>query len=1309
MSEVSLRVYKKFSKTDDLADYFLLDVDNSLTNFKLDLSVSENQDLGAVYGIGSQAFSLPHTKKNAEFFEYAEEVGSLGGGVAFSTIFDAQIMIDGLRVASGKLWFNNVVNNVQSINYQCTFTDSIPALNTLFENVKIGDLDWTAYDMPYSLATIFSSWDNSGAFPLDGAIKFPNAFYGYEDGDVFEYEFGVATPTEGTIRDSDTPLPIDNFKPAIRIRDVFDKIFENQAISYSSSFLEGDTTFGTTAKTMEDVYMLPSANDARGAFDIIPTKVVVESSPANVTYNSGVNTYNSLDDFSTELLDTSGQWNALTGIFTATDTGTFNIAIEALYSNMVFTATDSANSLYLKITKNAGQDLILQQLIPNEWAGTPSSQTWSGALSVDLQALDYLQISIGRIFPPGEGTGATAVTGTIGINMEIEGAANTAQNSVFMEEQFGDMSVLDFIAGVSHMFNLVMWSEFDAPNVIRFEPYNDYIDLGTSLDWTDRVDKSMGVELYHPAHEQNKRVDLGYKKGQDFSNIYVQERYNGNDRGYYQYATTNDYSQGTRDNLNRLFAPTSMKPIKGGNAVWEAQRMTIPHIAKKSSDSQSPFNFAPRILFDNGVQTLESNTGVAYDYWLRDYVGTLLTAKNTYLQMSPFTSMVGGTDNFYLGWTSNDYWHDSNSIYEYNSGGVQNLFNEFYARQYNQLYRQGARKMVCNIKFDPLDITTFKLNDEILIDGQAWLINKISGFNLLKTDSIKVEFIKALQPINQPVFTIGTGDGNPNPPDEAFPVGFSDGGEVIILPDTSNPSQYAVKCVSFEDNSIIISSSAVPAIVTRQLGIVNGSGSLQLYNNYTIGRVGQQAESGTPLMYGDSNIDNETPPTALVEGQDNIIPLTSRNLVVLGDNNNTGNDTKNNSFIGDDNTLASGNGNNLIVGDDNIVGITNNSLGIFGNNNTIGRDGGKNAVFGDINIIGNNSDNLAIYGSNNNIGDTTDTVAILGNSNIIGTGVANSSVFGGGNNVGNSCIAVGIYGPSNTLGTGNIKVMVLGSGNTLGTTNKASLIIGNNYTIGNGNENSILEGVGTATTVFDRSIIYGNSTTSIEGTATDNSIILVNEDCAFGQSAALTNQLLVANNNISQSYHQDGVMLGCSGNAFKIWDSTSTTQENKNYIGTILPTNFDVNKIDTVGTNTNNVIGQIGFSTNDWAPSSTALFDNTTFIGKSHHTGGRFTNYKKYVFAPSDTITLNEDANVLIMDWSGGTGLVTINLPAATTVDGQILDFKSKISSPTGRTILIAANGTDAIDGAATFSINTLYQYVKMISMDGDWWILAKT
>ena len=209
-----------------------------------------------------------------------------------------------------------------------------------------------------------------------------------------------------------------------------------------------------------------------------------------------------------------------------------------------------------------------------------------------------------------------------------------------MDYQWGDLKVIDFIKGLQHLFNLVFWADYDEPNVIKIEPYNVWLDQGTERDWSDKVDHSSGVSVTHPSQEQAKEVVFDYAEGDGNDHEYVRRVNDGKQRGYYKYISDSDYQLGrTEDYINPVFTPTTMNPIDGAIGNSAIRNMTIPIIRQVDNGVDRPYAFKPRILFNNGVKTVEDGQGNAKLYTVYDPIVNEEYTTNEYLQMSPLTSM----------------------------------------------------------------------------------------------------------------------------------------------------------------------------------------------------------------------------------------------------------------------------------------------------------------------------------------------------------------------------------------------------------------------------------------------------------------------------------------------------------------------------------------------------------------------------------------------------------------------------------------------------------------------------------------------
>jgi hypothetical protein len=197
------------------------------------------------------------------------------------------------------------------------------------------------------------------------------------------------------------------------------------------------------------------------------------------------------------------------------------------------------------------------------------------------------------------------------------------------------------------------------------------------------------------------------------------------------YTADSDIAQGDKT-IGSFFAPTPTKGIGGGNNI------IIPHLYKSDAGEKKPIKFKPRLLYlipDRG--TIDAVGGKIY---VRSDTG-LSVGKTSYPTLNHLSSLPADDSTTSLHFNANKWYpYHNNFAYGYTING---LFNQYWGRYINELYDDEARVMTCNIHFDPYELPTIQLNDKIFIKDAYYRINKISGFNLSKKESVQVELLKA--------------------------------------------------------------------------------------------------------------------------------------------------------------------------------------------------------------------------------------------------------------------------------------------------------------------------------------------------------------------------------------------------------------------------------------------------------------------------------------------------------------------------------------------------------------------------------------
>jgi hypothetical protein len=212
-----------------------------------DIKLSDNVtglfDLGVLPTDFTRQIQLPGTKKNNAFFEHVYDISVLNPDT-FSTNVKVPCYLDfdGLYLAQGYLQLNkvSVIANKFIDSYEVSVYGALSAFGIQINKAFLTDLsNLSIYNHTASYNNITSSWSGS---LFNGDIVYPLADYGsgyqYTSGQ-FEL-FGMD--------DENGALCVQNFKPAIRMKKVWDAIFDSTGYTYTGSFMN--------EPFLDDVYLV---------------------------------------------------------------------------------------------------------------------------------------------------------------------------------------------------------------------------------------------------------------------------------------------------------------------------------------------------------------------------------------------------------------------------------------------------------------------------------------------------------------------------------------------------------------------------------------------------------------------------------------------------------------------------------------------------------------------------------------------------------------------------------------------------------------------------------------------------------------------------------------------------------------------------------------------------------------------------------------------------------------------------------------------------------------------------------------------
>lgn len=532
-------------------------------------------DVGLLPSDFTRQISLPGTKINNAFFEHAYDI-SIASPFIFATNrkVPAYFDFDSIYLSQGYIQLNkvNVRSNKFIESYEVTIYGSLSSFGRDLNRSYLTDLtSLSSYNHTSSYDNIKASWSGS---LFSGDIVYPFADYGsgwqYTSGDDF---FGLDDNYGG--------LTVQDFKPAIRIKKVWDAIFDYAGYTYSSSFMN--------QTWLDDVYMICNnslkypeySNIDLETYGVIKLGAISGSGMTDL--NIPNNTWTTLPWYN-EYIDPSGLLN--NGAYTVEPLNTpANVTNLTAVLNLNFEVSSSGNlpgqfSLRMINTGSAAThgentivsfNLYFDQIAKSRSSTQSITQTYELSAPIPFQQIPpgtyYFQIKINEYYVTTDPKITIDPGGTTKSYIEIKKVNQAADGKVIdipsnMPYGTNGIKMIDFITGIQKKFNLVIYPDKTKQNQFIVETFNNWYNKGTIKDFNQYINLDDKIE-YIPAN--NLAVnELNF--GDTLDNDYVSQQFaKGANREFaktYYTDTTNFYSQGKFE-VKTSFASTPLVYVAG--------------------------------------------------------------------------------------------------------------------------------------------------------------------------------------------------------------------------------------------------------------------------------------------------------------------------------------------------------------------------------------------------------------------------------------------------------------------------------------------------------------------------------------------------------------------------------------------------------------------------------------------------------------------------------------------------------------------------------------------------------------------------
>lgn len=546
-----------------------------------DILVSDNItglfDVGTLPVDFSRTIMLPATKKNNAFFEHVYDI-SIDAPYLFSTNVkvDAYLDFDGIYLASGYLQLNKVQlkGDLGILSYEVSLFGAISSWGKEINNNYLTDLtSLSQFNHTASYNSITSSWSGS---LFNGDIRYPLADYGKG------YRFEQGSLQTFGINDFDGALTVQNFKPAIRLKRVFDACFNEFGYTYTGSFWE--------QPFLDDVYMLCNNSLKYPEFSGIDLenfgtmKVGPISGSGMVDVNLPSGSYVTLPWYN-EMSDPQNFYsNGAYRVDKPTNLeGNLNLSINVSSSANNMPGTFSVNGRwnFRMIETGSGTPYGTTALQSYLSYFDQLQQSRTGQMNQDFQLLTqfklyniptgsyYFQIRQSPDLPlptalPVVTLDPKSTTKSFLQITQVNQAADGRVMDMPSNMPFGTTGIklIDFIKGVQKKFNLVIYPNKTKQREFIVETFNDWYKQGVRKDFNQYINLNEPIEVIPANNLAVNQLNFGDTLDTDYLSQQFSKGANREFGKSYFTDTTNFFSQGNLE-VKTTFASSPLLQIAG--------------------------------------------------------------------------------------------------------------------------------------------------------------------------------------------------------------------------------------------------------------------------------------------------------------------------------------------------------------------------------------------------------------------------------------------------------------------------------------------------------------------------------------------------------------------------------------------------------------------------------------------------------------------------------------------------------------------------------------------------------------------------
>ena len=699
---------------------------------------------------------------------------------------DYLLIGNGIPLLKGYCQLIDVTDDDGLVYYIIEAQGAIGDLYKSIANAELTDLDFSEYNHIWNSLNIQSSWNST----IGEGYKYPMINYGAK-----------ANQQEWSVED---------FKPALFLKEYIDKIFEAAGYSYTSAFFESDRfkkilipqssdTVKLTNDTIKDRQYFVSRAGATQAvgMDSYPITqsdaIIFNDDSTSPNYNTSANDY-----------------DPTTGIWTVGSAGRYALKID-INCNVTLNVSTSNSNYYTGLLQSSrlGQfgfvDLSVM-VVRRRGAGSPVSVDFFTIDATDVMRdevitanytspiiegvfttkefeaevgdeiiVKFAQLSIhswsyARI--EGAGTGVIVNPGTLSGLLVKQTTIRPGDTMNLNDAIQQDVKQKDLLNAVIKRFNLYMeYDELNDKNII-IEPIDDFM-TDTSEDLSPIVDDSK-QRLIKPlgALENSSFLFLDQEAKDEYNVAYQSQK--EHTYGYERVVIDNDFLTSEKK-IDSIFSPCPL---------W--------------ADVSSNDRIISSIAFPRDLGSYSNETGKLK---LIQWGGTLSTRQawrinengtlSSYITIYPY---AGHLDNPFNPTFDLCFGVPKLLFYDFSGGGLtdlkytnNNCFNLYWSRHIKEISDKNSKVIHLYLNLNYQRFKNLSFRKKYFIDGSYWRLLEVVDFDPINPKTTKCIFIKLKEHDvfvgeTDEVFggegTFDNGDKKPVYEDDGIRPGDSDSGSV---------------------------------------------------------------------------------------------------------------------------------------------------------------------------------------------------------------------------------------------------------------------------------------------------------------------------------------------------------------------------------------------------------------------------------------------------------------------------------------------------------------------------------------------------